>query len=189
MAPDECCQLTVCCKANRPISKGYSKQEWYFTKAGGAMNADTMFSENDHNLSQWLISPIITEASRLAHLHVSASHLQPLGLCHSPQIKEPFSTWYFSPVMVLTLYNQVTSWSSLDELKGPNTVSLGDISDSIWKSFHCLFPTRNLHPLFLITFLKCQHQNWGLSSSSEKFGKSAPNSHSLIPLSIFLSIM
>lgn len=73
------------------------------------MNADTMFSENDHNLSRWLISPIITEASRLTHLHVSASHLQPLGLCRSLQIKEPFSTRYFSPVMVLALYNQVTS--------------------------------------------------------------------------------
>lgn len=38
---------TVCWKADRPISKGCNAWGWYFTKAGGAVSADTTFSEND----------------------------------------------------------------------------------------------------------------------------------------------
>lgn len=44
------------------------------------MSADTTFSENDHNLSWWPSSPAAAGASHPAHLHESASCLQPLAI-------------------------------------------------------------------------------------------------------------
>lgn len=81
------------------------------------------------SLSWWPTSPAAAGAGRLAHLHVSASCLQPFY--HSPQIKEPSSTRCSPLAMPPTQYNQVTFWSPSDVLKRLKAASLGDLYDSL----------------------------------------------------------
>lgn len=89
--------------------------------------------------------------------------------------------------MVLTNYNQVTSWSSSDELKTPSVLSLGDssaISNSIWEDLTACSPS----PLIFNNLSEMSAQKLRTIFQPWAHGKSAPNSHSLIPLLLFPSI-